>query len=593
MVFPYYIQKAIDLGLLVAENGRVVGCNEEAIDKTTLVARIVDKLQPTSIQERDDTTNQEAIVLSRILTSPSGLARELWSELRTGFGMGHGQPIPVTLWSDHNLRIVAREIDLTFMGERSNQVISKESLITAYGALNDSSKSISLLDFTRTVSELSDPETLNRYGDAKSEWATALDILKQVRVRANYLEALHTAKQNFKADTSLEEQLEFLQQRAMEGVSMMRGAIGNQGQAVELINSIVGNAGPNRKNWIDHIITARKEEAPVSTGITAFDIDIDGGVSRPQPNRNIGGRMLTVAARTGVGKTAIGVHVATSLMAGGLTVGFISAELDMDGIEARIIASLSMKVLNGEKYYWKNSKDKIGYVTVGDMITPDLRHRDQLSYLLMYIAQQAQTSGGKLLTEAPWGACVDSVVNSMRSMKAKNPSLRAVILDHFHVLSRHKNASRNDSSMLEERAYKLMTASKELDIDLFVLAQMNQVGIKVGRESNKNGEPEPAPQLDQIRGTDALSHVSHAVWLVRNQKEIPTDGPRERKLEIWHSKVRGRQAIWEPTEDGPQISTIHDFIKMSLIQIDYNVSSLKSDDTSFQIKSSRSRSNYL
>lgn len=60
------------------------------------------------------------------------------------------------------------------------------------------------------------------------------------------------------------------------------------------------------------------------------------------------------------------------------------------------------------------------------------------------------------------GACVDTVVNSMRAMKAQNPELRAVVLDHFHVLSRHQKAPRDNPSMLEERAYRLMTAAKEL-----------------------------------------------------------------------------------------------------------------------------------
>ena len=149
-----------------------------------------------------------------------------------------------------------------------------------------------------------------------------------------------------------------------------------------------------------------------------------------------------------------------------------------------------------------------------------------------------QNNGGKLLVEDPWGADVESVINSLRSMKAKNPDLRCAIVDHFHVLARHKGAPQSEAAMLEERAYKLMNCAKQLEIDLIVLAQMNRVGM----DSVSKKE---APTLDQIRGTDALSHVSHAVWIVR--KEVEKVGDEEKwtgGLEFWHAKTRGRQARW-------------------------------------------------
>ena len=114
MPLPFYLQKAVDLGLLETDGEKITGCKTPAIERAMDVARIVDKLQPTSVTEREDTLTQEAIVLGRVLASPSGLARELWGELRTGFGIGHGQLIPLSLWSDDRFRAIAKEIDLTF-----------------------------------------------------------------------------------------------------------------------------------------------------------------------------------------------------------------------------------------------------------------------------------------------------------------------------------------------------------------------------------------------------------------------------------------------------------------------------------------------
>lgn len=574
---PFYLQKAVDLGLLVENDGKITGCNSQYAHRATEVARIVDKLQPTSVQDREDTTSQEAIVLSRVLSSPPGMARELWGNLRTGFGIGHGQLVPLNLWSDSRLKAIAKEIDLTFIGDRSGQIISRESLIAGYTNLNNSSRTVPVISFNQTITELSDPDLIKGYGDTKSEWDTALDVLKQVRVRALYLETLHNAKQNIKADTKLEEALEYLQQQAMEGVGMMRGSIGNQGQAVAMVDVIIGDPGGQRKNWVDRFSSNIAQRRPASTGIAAFDLDIGGGVSFPEPHRLFGGRLMTIAARTKVGKTAIGCQIATSLCSKGLTVGYISAELDYDSIEPRLMASFSRKLLSRHGYHWRASEDRLGYVTVSELFSPNDDDKEGLTNLLGALAFAIQESNGKLLIEAPWGACANTVTNSIRSMKAKNPDLRCVVLDHFHALSRHKNAPKDNASMLEERAYKLMTVAKEVDIDLFVLAQMNQVGLKNER-NNVTSEPKE-PQLDEIRGTDALSHVSHAVWLIRKNKVAVEGRPSENKLEVWHSAVRNGQHFWEGEPPNERLIAVRNDIQMSLIQLDYPTQSLKNDDT--------------
>ena len=586
MDFPFYIQKAIELGLLESDGEKITGCSVKAAEKAMDIARVVDKLQPTSAQEREDTLAQEAIVLSTVLSSPSGKAREFWSELRTGFGMGHDQLIPGILWSEDCFRAIAKEIDLTFIGERSSKLISRESLIACYTNLNNTSRSVSILDFTQTITDLAEPDTIDRYGEPISEWITALDILKQVRVRALYIETLHEAKQNIKADTNLEEALEYLQRRAMEGVAMMRGCIGNQGQAVGMIDSIMGDPGFGRQNWIDRIGSITETEPPVSTGIDAFDIDMEGGVARPAKRHASGGRLFTLAARTGVGKTLIGCQVATALCSQGLTSGYISAELDFAEIQARLLASLSRKLLARSGYHWKSTNDRIGYVTSGELMNPPISDKEDLQNIVANIAFRLEETGGKLVMEAPWNPDVESVVNLMRNMKARNPELRSIVLDHFHSISRHKSAPKDNASMLEERAYKLMTAAKELDIDLFVLAQMNQVGLKSARQDAKDAQETQEPELDQIRGTDALSHVSHVVWLIRTRKS------EKHKLEVWHSKVRGRQAFWEGVAPNEQLTTIQENVQMSLIQLDYGTASLRNDDTmqNFSVvKSSRLR----
>lgn len=276
---PHYIQKAVDLGLLEAEGGKITSVDKDAVETVMGVARLVEKLQPTTTASLDDTTDQEAIVLCRVLSSPSGKARELWSDLRVAFGIGHGQSLPSNMWSTPVFRSIGGEIDRTFLGERNSAIISRESLISEYEQLSPASRNVSLIEFNERVSKLSDSGTMDSYGDSKSEWAVALDLLRAHRVRALYKETLHMAEQVSRSDSKLEKNIEFLQSRAMECLGMLRGSIGQQGDAVDMVDDLFGVDG--RQGFIDQLMSARSMEKPVSTGILGLDIDMEGGSVLP------------------------------------------------------------------------------------------------------------------------------------------------------------------------------------------------------------------------------------------------------------------------------------------------------------------------
>jgi len=549
MNFPPHIQNAVDLGLLEAQDGKIAGVGKEEAESVFGLVRLIEKIQPTTKFEGDDTTDQEAIVLCRVLGSPSGLARELWSDLRIAVGVSHGQSLPRQLWSNDAFRSIGGLIDRIFNGEADGaSMISKQHLITAFP--NNTTKFCSKLEFEQTVSDLTDDDAMDRYGDSDSEWGIALDLLRQARARANFLEAQHLASQSIKSDAKLEKAIEAQQQELMRCLGMLRGSVGNEGNATDAVEDLI-NPRDGKIAFIDQIMSAREQSAPVSTGIPAMDLDMEGGVRRS--GESAGGRLFTLAARTGVGKTVLGVYAAVNLAHGGLKVGFISAELDKTAIYARIWAAAT-QVAN-DNHHW---------AAVGSIESPD-SSRETVSGNIMMAANAIQENGGKLLVEDPWGADVDSVINSLRSMKAKNPDLRVAIVDHFHVLARHKGAPTSEAAMLEDRAYKLMSCAKQLEIDLIVLAQMNRVGMdSVGKEQS--------PTLDQIRGTDALSHVSHAVWIVRKEM-VDENGEKKWKgnLEFWHVKTRGRQAVW----NGSKVEGVRGFLDKSVLSMDYAYSAVK------------------
>ena len=558
--FSRYVQNAIDLGIMQVADGKIVSCDKDAIDTVLGVARVVEKIQPDFVEEEDGTTEQEAIVLCRVLTSPPGLARELWSKLRTAFGVGHGQSLPSSLWSTLLFQTVASEIDEIYMGSRTLSQISRSSLIAEY---ETGEGPVSITEYNQTVAFLSDHETMRSYGDAASEWDVALDILRNERVRALYAETLANASRAVKSKTSAQKAVKYLMDQSMECISLLSGSIGNQGNSFDIVEDLLEPG----KGFMDSLSGKTVSEQPISTGIPCMDMDMEGGIF---PNSSAGGRLFTIGARTGVGKTILGCQIAANAAVQGVSTAFFSVELSRQEILARIWSSVSYN--RGALTY---GRTKTGYIEkdaipVGDLLTPpqDDAGQVRVQSALGVAANAIQEAGGKLRVEEFWGADVDKVINSMRHAKAQDPTLRVVVVDHFHAMSRHPKAPPNDSSMQEERAYKLMTAAKELNVDLFVLAQMNRVGMDA---VSRNQEP----QLNEIRGTDALSHVSHAVWLVRKpaKEKVESGDFQKREVEFWHAKVRGRQALW----DNGRLKTVQDTDPMTKVTMAYNYSAVAYD----------------
>ena len=295
MNFPPHIQNAVDLGLLQAADGKITGVGKEEAESVFGLVRLVEKIQPTTKFEGDDTTDQEAIVLCRVLNSPSGLARELWSDLRIAVGVSHGQALPHQLWSNDAFRSIGGLIDRIFNGEADGaSLISKQHLITAFP--NNSGKFCSKLEFEQTISDLTEDGAMDKYGDAESEFGIAIDLLRQARARANFLQAQHNADQSIKSDAKLEKAIEAQQQELMRCLGMLRGSVGNEGNATDAIDDLL-SPKDGKVSFIDTIMSAREQSAPVSTGIPAMDLDMEGGVRRA--GQAAGGRLFTLAARTG------------------------------------------------------------------------------------------------------------------------------------------------------------------------------------------------------------------------------------------------------------------------------------------------------
>ena len=162
----------------------------------------------------------------------------------------------------------------------------------------------------------------------------------------------------------------------------------------------------------------------ISTGIPAMDIDMEGGVRRPGESQAVVACLPWQPVLVLV-KPSWASGLLPTWQFGGLTVGFISAELQT----RRHLCSQGCSRCN-QAGRSQTQKEPTG-LEVGAIDSPDHHREDWCPDHGCSWCPASQWR--QALVKDPWGASVDDVINTLRSMKAKNPDLRAAVIDHFHV----------------------------------------------------------------------------------------------------------------------------------------------------------------
>lgn len=191
---PDWLKLSVDLGYYSLQDGELVRNKDVEHDSVPGMARIIEKIKPELAKTLHTSYDQEAIVLSRVLTSTNNEAREKWAILRQALGMPHGKVIPARFWSTKAFQAVANEIDQIYLGHRTSKVLSPDVLIDSYQGLVDSLRRVSVLEFSQHVGLLSDPATLDKYGEKDSEWEIAIDVLRVQRINTRLEEAWHNGE---------------------------------------------------------------------------------------------------------------------------------------------------------------------------------------------------------------------------------------------------------------------------------------------------------------------------------------------------------------------------------------------------------------
>lgn len=245
-----------------------------------------------------------------------------------------------------------------------------------------------------------------------------------------------------------------------------------------------------------------------STGFESLDKRLGGGL-RP-------GRVYVGAGRPGTGKTSFVTKVIRTLVRSNAErrgVYMASVEMPSKQIGDRIIAQetqldtrcVENGILSGSQ--WSSYTDATAEIARWPLVIED--------------------KAGLTLPELR-----SSLRRGVRKLANKGEKLGLIAIDYFQLMGTHDMSRGLDTnSRLEQLSAGILALSKEFDVPVFLLSQLN-------RECERR--PDKRPQLSDLRGSGALEQDAHTIiFFYREDIYRKAGEAKDRSAEFIVAKCRG------------------------------------------------------
>ena len=279
-----------------------------------------DERKLASLSPEDDSSAQEQVILGWALAGEQNNTR-LWARFRSALGLEPLQEMPVRLWSSPERSRIAYELDAIFRAQRDVSVLNAQGLLQSYLARQERGQ---VGDGLQQLSEISSQLVAQAGTFSENDFAIAVDLLKSARARSALRGVLSQGEHGLRADRPVEQVVSALGEGIDDVKALVSGRLGTSHEFAE-----PAQIGPS---LLERMTRAKTPNMP--TGIDAIDIDIQGGI-----NTSDTGKLYAMGARTGVGKTTVGIAAAMGLIRSGADVLFLSTELMQHEIDARCFAN--------------------------------------------------------------------------------------------------------------------------------------------------------------------------------------------------------------------------------------------------------------
>lgn len=270
------------------------------------------------------------------------------------------------------------------------------------------------------------------------------------------------------------ESTDAIRARALSAVDQITRGERRDDKGPKSIDSILDTVLPE----IETQIARHKagETGGISTGLKLLD-NITGGGLKP-------GHYTIVAARPGIGKTALAVFMASMASRNGHRSLFFTVEMTKEEIVKRFLA-LEAKVAGGK-------------IDLGDLTESDLDR--------IWSARKAM-HGSLIDIDDSTGGSYEAFESACRRVKRQD-GLALVVLDYLQLFTFGKHQG-NRVGMLTDISNRLKRLALELKIAVIVVSQIN-------READRDGG---SPSLHQLKDTGALEQDADLALLLYREMD--------------------------------------------------------------------------
>lgn len=260
----------------------------------------------------------------------------------------------------------------------------------------------------------------------------------------------------------------------------------------------------------------------IRTGIGGLD-DLIGGLRR--------GTSTIIAARPGIGKTALALSIAINVADAGHGVAFLSLEMPRRQLTIRAMAQLSQisatDIESGNLSQWESAAKA--------------HARERIARMPMAIDEASS------LTVAGARRAVRRCVSRMRGRGHSEP-LGLIVVDYLQLMSGEQRRGGNREQEVSECSRGLLALAKEFDCSVLALSQLNR-SIESRQDSR--------PTLSDLRESGAIEQDAYSVvmlWRPPIDPGAPRPNPETAEAIVRKIRQGGRCGTAQLVWDGPTMT---------------------------------------
>lgn len=238
------------------------------------------------------------------------------------------------------------------------------------------------------------------------------------------------------------------------------------------------------------------------TGVPTGFITLDSLTNGLQP-----GQMIVVAARPGMGKSALAMDIARSCaIKHHIPAAFISLEMGID--------ELNMRLLSAE------SKVALHHLRMGTTTDEDwtrlARRLPTISEAPLYINESATT--------------LATIQAKVRRLKSRCPDLGLVVIDYLQLVTLGGRRPESRQQEVSEISRNIKLLAKELQLPIVALSQLNR-----GPEMRTDKKP----MVSDLRESGSIEQDADIVVLLHREDAYDKESARSGEVDLIVAKHRG------------------------------------------------------